>query len=186
MSVYKVPKIYQEPLDNILYDWSDSLVPILKAYGVTPNMITAFGFSCGLLGAYLFYHDHYVESVIMLAISVFLDSCDGHMARKYNMGTEFGKYFDQISDIIRVGTLYYIMFIKDPDKFYRLFTVSIIFFIFSLSHLTCQQIELNEPHYVYDKIKFLCLGKKSMLTTRFFGSVLFNCLLMWCIYTWDM
>ena len=138
---------------NILYDWSDSLVPTLKIYGVIPNMITAFGLSCGLLGACLFYHGHNGKSVIMISIAVFLDSCDGHMARKYNMGTEFGKYFDQISDVIRVGVLYYIMFIKDPEKFYRISIISIFFFTLTLSHLTCQQIELQEPHYIYDKIK---------------------------------
>lgn len=185
MSVYKIDHIYQEPIDIILYQWSDYLVPILKDYKITPNMITSFGLLLGIISAILFYHDHYIKSVIIFGISVFLDSCDGHMARKYNMGTEFGKYFDVVSDFIRVGLIYLIMFIKNPDKFYNIFIISAIFLIITQSHLSCQQIESTEGHYLYDKMKKICLGKNTMLLTKYFGPVMFSILVMFFIYTWD-
>lgn len=184
MPLYKIPKKYQDPIDNVLYDLADFISPTLKNIGITPNMITTIGFSIGLIAAYLFYKDQYTVSSLLLLISIFFDSLDGHMARKYNLGSEFGKYYDMSTDIIRTFTLYYIMYLKNRIKFYKIFILSALFFIFSLSHLTCQQKELKEKHYVYDKIQFLCYSKKSMLITRYFGSVMFCFLLSFLIFTW--
>jgi phosphatidylglycerophosphate synthase len=186
MPLYKVSREYQDPLDNLLYDMSDKIVPILKRFGINPNMITAFGLLCGLTTSYFLYYDKYTIAAILFGISTFCDSCDGHMARKYKMTSEFGKYFDMGSDVVRVFVLFYVMYLKNPTKLYRILFISAIFFIFSLSHLTCQQQELNEPHQLYDVIKFLCFGKKSMLITRYYGAVIFNCLLIFFIYTWNI
>ena len=45
-------------------------------------------------------------------ISQVFDVFDGYLARRYNMSSKFGDYFDHIADAIKTILLFYILFIK--------------------------------------------------------------------------
>ena len=49
---------------------------------------------------------------IILLIFYFMDCLDGHFARKYNMVTVFGDYFDHFVDILSLSLLYLILVSK--------------------------------------------------------------------------
>jgi len=78
--------------------FTDPIVTPLASIGVTPNMISVFGFAgnvaAGALaaGGYLF-----AAGVVMLVFSA-LDLLDGALARKTGAVTKFGAVFDSVLD----------------------------------------------------------------------------------------
>jgi phosphatidylglycerophosphate synthase len=66
--------------------------------GFTPNIMTAFGLTFGIICGILF-----AIRVVPLAFtfgfaSVFCDVLDGTLARKFHLETRFGLFFDSVSD----------------------------------------------------------------------------------------
>jgi len=53
-----------------------------------------------LICVYLLIHKSYKLSALFLMISYYFDMMDGYIARKYDQVTEFGDWFDHISDLI--------------------------------------------------------------------------------------
>jgi len=78
--------------------FTDPIVTPLASIGVTPNMISVFGFAgnvaagCLAAGGYLF-----AAGVVMLIFSA-LDLLDGALARKTGTVTKFGAVFDSVLD----------------------------------------------------------------------------------------
>lgn len=78
--------------------FTDPIVTPLASMGVTPNMISIFGFAgnvaaaCLAAGGYLF-----AAGAVMLVFSA-LDLLDGALARKTGTVTKFGAVFDSVLD----------------------------------------------------------------------------------------
>ena len=52
---------------------------------------------------------NFILSAVIFALAAFTDFLDGHIARKYNMVTDFGKFLDPIADKVLVSTALIIM-----------------------------------------------------------------------------
>ncbi len=77
---------------SIIYKWSPY---------INPNLITTFNTLLITPIIYLLYHKININLFIMLNINrALLDIADGAIARKYNMCSDFGKYYDFISDML--------------------------------------------------------------------------------------
>jgi phosphatidylglycerophosphate synthase len=65
----------------------------------------------GLLAVIFLYKNKPMLSVICYFISYFFDCCDGYYARKYNMCTKFGDFYDHVKDwvinFLFIGLLIY-------------------------------------------------------------------------------
>ena len=101
----KIQKCHENPLDNILIGISDSLCPLFKKLGFTPNGITTLSLIFGLAAVYALYKGKVWGFAILYFISYFFDNMDGHYARKYGMTSKFGDYYDHIKDIVVVLVL---------------------------------------------------------------------------------
>ena len=101
----KIQKCHENPLDNILINISDSLCPLFKKLGFTPNGITTLSLIFGLAAVYALYKGKVWGFAILYFISYFFDNMDGHYARKYGMTSKFGDYYDHIKDIVVVLVL---------------------------------------------------------------------------------
>lgn len=52
--------------------------------------------------------------LILFAMGVFTDFLDGHLARKYNQVTTFGKFMDPLADKMMVMTVLIILMVQNP------------------------------------------------------------------------
>lgn len=72
-------------------------------YPITPNQVTWFHFSLGLLGAWLFWQGAYWQCVLgalLFQLSVALDCSDGEVARLKFQFSKFGSWLDVAADNI--------------------------------------------------------------------------------------
>ena len=95
----KIPPKYDNPIDNIFYDFVDPTLPIFHNMNFTPNGITTLGLLFGLAACCSLYNKQFVPFAIMYLISYYLDFMDGAYARKYKMTSEFGDWYDHIKDL---------------------------------------------------------------------------------------
>jgi CDP-diacylglycerol---glycerol-3-phosphate 3-phosphatidyltransferase len=70
----------------------------LRSVGVTPNMVTTAGLSMAVVAGFLAMTGHLLIGILFFIISACLDAVDGSLARSSGLTTEFGRYFDSISD----------------------------------------------------------------------------------------
>ncbi|MBS0626927.1 MAG: CDP-alcohol phosphatidyltransferase family protein [Verrucomicrobia bacterium] len=92
----------------------------MRKINLVPNMITAFGLSCGL---FVIFKAHMVEtgagsyqvmhaSVVLLLLAALADLLDGAVARAMHAESEFGFMFDSLSDAVSFGVAPSVLLLK--------------------------------------------------------------------------
>lgn len=79
------------------------LAPLLAAAGFTPNAVTLLSLASGVTGASFFSRGSRKElllGALFLHLFYVLDNCDGAVARIRSMQSEFGRWFDYVSDLL--------------------------------------------------------------------------------------
>lgn len=195
MSGRKIPKEYENQIDNVLIDFSEyTLNPILYKLGFNANMITFMSFVTGIIAVYFAYNNCFILTGIFLLISYLLDCADGNFARKYNQTTKFGDIMDHVSDVIKYSLLIIVILrnksIKSNSKV--LFIAIIIIFIVPISiQFGCQETlyDKDESDSLYILKKFCNIENPETLIkyTRTFGSgtlhVIIFSILLYFAYT---
>lgn len=77
---------------------TDPIVAPLAKIGVTPNMISAFGFAGNVAAGALAAGGHFLWAGVVMLIFSALDLLDGALARKTGTVTKFGAVFDSVLD----------------------------------------------------------------------------------------
>ena len=140
---YTTFKLSDSPIDYLFYlPFADLLLYPLRTIGFTPNIITVLSFITSLLGSYHILLNNRILSVILLNISYIFDCLDGKMARKYNMGSDFGMQLDLVSDNIGMIVLMICFFTKYKSK--ELILISLI-----LYYLNSKWYGINEAISCY-------------------------------------
>lgn len=174
----KITSDMENPIDDILLDMCESTMETLHQYNFTPNMITTIGNVFRLFSIYSIFHGHKLIFVVFYLLGYYFDCLDGHYARKYNMATKFGDYYDHISDIVFNAILIYYIFWVSPlvhKKYYWNIVIIYILFFFGLNvHFGCQQSlkkcgEDDEGEFL-DMFKNSCFTKDMIHWTKYFGS----------------
>jgi CDP-diacylglycerol--glycerol-3-phosphate 3-phosphatidyltransferase len=78
--------------------FTDPIVAPLAAMGVTPNMISVFGFAGNVTAGCLAAGGYLLPAGIVMLIFSALDLLDGALARKTGTVTRFGAVFDSVLD----------------------------------------------------------------------------------------
>jgi phosphatidylglycerophosphate synthase len=191
----KITREQENPFDNIFIDIAEWLnINIFRPLNYTPNMITTMSLFLGVVSVALFHFQYYILSALVFTTAYILDCADGNYARRYNMETSFGDYYDHISDLSK-GLLLLIAIIVHPIpiKVKQMFIFFLIVFLsLSLVHLGCQESVYNpDKHDKFDSLsslKYLCGTTENSLEyikyTRFFGTgtliVYLSCLIIVC------
>lgn len=80
--------------------FTDPIVAPLAKIGVTPNMISVFGFAGNVAAGALAAGGHFLWAGVLMLIFSALDLLDGALARKTGTVTKFGAVFDSVLDRI--------------------------------------------------------------------------------------
>lgn len=130
----------EDPVSHFFYDISDIISPYLCKLGITPNQITTVRFIL-IIGVftYCFKNKMYNCAAMSYIVAYFMDCLDGHMARKYNMGTEFGDYYDHIADIISEFLVLYYILNDLNDEFKWVMIIILLSLVISLVQNACEE-----------------------------------------------
>lgn len=112
----KLDDKYEGPVDNFLYIFVKKITPILRKIGLTPNHVTFLSALSALISLYYFYKGEYKIAALFWLLNYFFDCVDGYMARKYDMITKVGDYFDHITDTISYWLLIFLFYKKRRYK----------------------------------------------------------------------
>jgi CDP-diacylglycerol--glycerol-3-phosphate 3-phosphatidyltransferase len=72
---------------------------------VTPNQLTALGFSLNLVAAVLVYREDYIAAAVVFLVGSIIDILDGALARSRGQATVFGAFIDSTTDRVSEGAV---------------------------------------------------------------------------------
>ena len=177
----------ENPIDNLAYKVVEILDPIFYKLKFTPNIITTLSMLFGILSIYYFIKKNYI-CIPLYVISYILDCSDGYYARKYNMVTKFGDYYDHISDILVQFILLYLIYIKTKVRYKIQLIITIIIFNVLMSyHMALQELIYNKAHEsewlnLYIKNFISNLNKDNIRWSRYFGCGTYNLVIVIIMY----
>ncbi len=184
----KLPEHFENPFDVYIYKTIGKLNPILYKNGFSPNMITTISFIFGLLSIYYFTQKKFIHSSILFFCSYYFDCVDGSFARKYDMVTIFGDWYDHLTDYLIIIGLFIVIYNNDniPDyfKYFGLGFLSLLL-IGMFIHVSHQEIyyskyrRASETSMLHDYIGavFKAVEPDNMIYTRYFGCGSWNILM---------
>lgn len=122
----------------------------MKRFSLLPNLITAFGLSCGLFVIYkvmLFDGEKSLFSLlqscaILLLIAAFADVADGALARLVKAESDFGGEFDSLSDSVTFGVAPPILVLKGLSEVDLGRLSNMIFIIAAMVYTLCGVLRL--------------------------------------------
>jgi phosphatidylglycerophosphate synthase len=95
----KIPREFENPLDNILIDIGCSFMPVFSFLRMTPNDLTTCSLISGLISMYYLWYGYTIYFAFFYMMSYYFDCIDGMYARVTNHCTQFGDLYDHIKDI---------------------------------------------------------------------------------------
>jgi CDP-diacylglycerol--glycerol-3-phosphate 3-phosphatidyltransferase len=120
----------------------------------------------------------YLVAAGVYLLACFTDFLDGHIARKYNMITDFGKFMDQIADKFITTTAMIIVLLTRPDAILPLWAGAIMVLIVVLRDILLSGVRMvasNQnvviPADVFGKIKSFFLDAASFVLLIVVGIV---------------
>lgn len=169
----KINTNQDNPIDYGLIEISEKISPELRKLNFTPNIITTIGLFFGLLAVYFIWKGYTKSAFIFFWLGFFCDCLDGYYARKYNMMSKFGSYYDVARDWIVTVSIILILFFRIKSRKLKVVyvVVTIIFSILLSVHMGCQEKNTHD-HKQSETLSFtknLCPNKDDIYITRFFG-----------------
>ncbi len=78
-----------------------------------PNLLTTLRLIIVPFLGYFIYYEKYTIAIILFTLGGFTDIIDGYIARKYNLITKWGKFFDPLADKLMQITALTFLVIRD-------------------------------------------------------------------------
>lgn len=186
----KVDRELDNPIENVILDVGDYLLPYFKESGHTPNMLTTYSFILGLASVYFLYKNELSNFAICFALSFVFDCWDGYMARTFKMTSKFGDLYDHITDVTVGLSLAYVAYTKFKHKItLPLLIIVGIMTLFMQTHVGCYQkyyLETNKKEEeTIDSIAQMCVDKNDIKWTRFFGPATYTLFIIGLMYYLD-
>lgn len=173
----KLPRRYENFIDNVFIDISDTVSDAFHNTKHTPNMITAYSGICGLVAIRAVSAGNVKLFIVSMLLSYFFDCLDGFMARKYQQETALGDIFDHVKDAAVVLGTIAVVAAKYGVAVFN-FKLIVIAVYLSSMHFGCQQRYYGGSHETLDKLKPLCRSPNDLRYTKWFGSGTMNVLLI--------
>ena len=145
----KLSNNLNNPWDNVMMSLCGKFCPLFKYFDFSPNMLTTISLVTGIASIYCFTSKKYNLSSLLFIISYFFDCIDGYYARKYNMVSKFGDYYDHIKDVIVTSLIIFVIVKKYwiLNSWHKFLPFSLIAFLpFILIHVGCVESLRSKDH----------------------------------------
>ena len=187
--VNKIANQNENFFDIFLYKIIDSHIDIYHKLQFTPNIITTFALITGYLSAYFITREQFTTAGLLYLLSYYFDCVDGKFARKYNMVSVFGDYYDHFSDITKFILILIALYINNKLKFKKYILIIIILSILMCYHLGCQQTLYNNRVAESPTLDILKASNESCTKnihhTKYFGCGTFNLIFTLILIFWN-
>jgi hypothetical protein len=140
----KIHEDLENPFDNAIYIVVEYLAPYAHKFGFTPNMITTISNLFTIIAVYYLLNYYFVIAAVLYFISYIFDCLDGYVARKYNMVSAIGDYYDHISDAIKLAV--YLATLYSINSRLLLLCLPILIYVGVLSYM-----QISSQEVLYDK-----------------------------------
>lgn len=142
-SGFKIEYSYKNVFDSLIdpiINIQNSVINKITASKMVPNILTTLGVISRTFSIYFLIWDdnrykRYLSSLFFI-LGYYFDCSDGHYARKYDMCTNFGCFYDHFSDIVSTIILMIVCIFKKMFVSLFLFT---LFSFFSINQLLVQE-----------------------------------------------
>ena len=187
----KIPHKYENFIDNLILDACEDLSEPLHKLNFTPNILTTISLLFGLSSAHQLYKKQYHLSAILFLIAYFFDCMDGHFARKYNMVTNFGDYYDHFCDITKIILIFSVMYYLSFTKFVKIIPLLLILSVLLGLHMSCQEdyykTTSEEAQPLLGKMSKICKNKSNdyLDITKYFGCGTYFIVIAIIIWNYD-
>jgi hypothetical protein len=189
--VNKLEEHHENIFDIYICKSIDEHLHIYRQFGLTPNMVTTLSLITGISSAYMIQKKNYKIAGLLFFIAYYFDCVDGKLARKYNMISKFGDYYDHISDIIKFLLIMYVLYKDNYTRFKNFAIIIVLLVILCMFHLGCQQGIYNDTRKQSESptLDVLKPSKESSLinihNTKYFGCGTFYIIVSIIIFFWN-
>ena len=180
----KLKEEHDNPINNMIHCVIEVISPIFYKLNITPNQVTLISFIFSLASIHNLMNSNLRMAAFLWGISYIFDCLDGYMARKYNLISKYGDYYDHISDIIGfIGLI--IVFWK--QKKYKTIKLLLVMLIPLNIHISCQENIYDKKEESKTLNSFnTCWDPLNMIRiTRWFGDGSYNLLIILLILKSD-
>ena len=188
--VNKIKDIYECPFDKYLLRFIDTHLDCYYNNGFTPNIITTIGILFGLLSMYSILQYNFKLASLLLLIAYYFDCVDGKLARKYNLQTKFGDYYDHFGDLFKIIIILYALYKTNSIQFNNIKIILIILLVMMIIHLGYQEKIYNRtesPTLNFSKFlaNFDSNPYNTIKYTKYYGCGTFIFVLCIIIFFWN-
>ena len=181
MTGRKIPREADNFFDNFLIDIVDKINPYFKRLGFTPNMITTLSLIFGIVMNASYNKSYYLTASLTMLLSYFFDCMDGNYARRYNMQTKFGDYYDHVKDWLVILIFIFLFLKKSKPIRFKILSFLILIFILlgTYIHVGCTEKYIRENKTNTMNSESLgsiiyCPNSKYLYLSKYFGCGTFN------------
>lgn len=141
--------IINSPIKNILTQMSNYISVLLHNIPyMNPNYITTFGIILNAFGLLNLINNEFLIFIFLFFFGYLCDIIDGNYAKKYNMESKIGKFYDKLADWIKLLTTYIFFSTLYKEKINN--TIVIIVFIILICCNIHFIIKNNIKKYYYE------------------------------------
>ena len=137
----KIPDRYENPVDIFLLKINGYFNPIFRSLNITPNILTTLSLLITLVGLLVYRKGYVIIGAILYFVGYYFDCADGNYARKYGLVTQFGDYYDHLSDVFKYLVFSWVLLASTISSKRKLTVIIILLFFLGgmLVHLGCQE-----------------------------------------------
>ena len=135
----KIPDRYENPVDIFLLKINGYFNPIFRSLNITPNILTTLSLLITLVGLLVYRKGYVIIGAILYFVGYYFDCADGNYARKYGLVTQFGDYYDHLSDVFKYLVFSWVLLASTISSKRKLTVIIILlFFLGGMQQITEQ------------------------------------------------
>tara|TARA_B100001093_G_C26541681_1_gene890574 strand:- start:7 stop:657 length:651 start_codon:yes stop_codon:yes gene_type:complete len=153
---------------NHLKNYLIKITPLFYKLKLTPNDITTLGILFNAFAIYNLINGEFMVFIFLAILGHLCDILDGLYARKYNLTTKFGVYYDRFADWLKLMALFfaaYVIYRKHVTIFIYIL-LYIISFMCNIHYAFKNTLKERQNYKKYEVLKLWTIFLKKVKTKK--------------------